>query len=527
LHAEIYHKGVSTKQTTFAPELTPDQRKILHVMLHGENVFLSGRAGTGKSYLLSRYLVLAKRRHRNVLVTAPTGVAAINLKDGHTMHKEFQIPVGVFLDPDSDPAVGITPSMRAADTIVIDEISMCRRDVFDYVMARIEYLNNTSKKHVPKQLIVVGDFFQLPPVVKNDELALLRSKYPDFGDKGFCFRSPYWKSMHFLTCTLTDVIRQKDDAKFIQMLSKIRNGDTSCLAEFNRKVTKPEEYDDTALELVSTNRKAIEINQERLAKIDEKPIVYRAEIVGNIPSGEYPAEDRLMLKKGARIISLVNDVVNMQFANGSVGTVLEVSPDSVLVQFDSGTVARIKWHVWEKTKTTVVGDAIVPVSSGSFKQIPLRLAWAVTIHRSQGKTFDKIVVDPQSFESGQLYVALSRCRSLSGIQLMCPIRNRDLINTGEVLDFYNSFAMAPKDLPDYPEEENEQSSVDSAIDAWEALKTAPAKASDARPARPEKKYPERHTTGDDSPEMIMVPKKYVARVYEYLRILDELEKKKK
>lgn len=425
-------------------ELTDDQRRALDAMRSGRNILLTGDAGTGKSFVLDAYLEEAERQGRNVIAMAPTGVAALNLRNGSTIHRTLGLKAE-FQDPVSKPKV--PKVLKSAEVIVIDEFSMCRIDLFERVATMI---STAQEKSGPKQLIVAGDPFQLPPVVTARDRAALENRFGCAG--GYCFNSKLWKSFDFRPQILREVVRQKDDAELSGMLALAREGKTECVPFFNEHALgSPEDAPSEAIWLCPRNASAAEINARRLSELKAKEHVFQSDSCGDVLPADKATDDRLVLKIGARVMAVANDS-DLRYANGSLGTVLAINPDAdkpVTVAFDDGTVASIGYHEWdviksvvsEETKEGTKGEPATRVKSevvGKFCQIPLRLAWAMTIHKAQGKSFDDVCVDTRVFERGQLYVALSRATTFDGLHVFPAITNNRLISDETAMDFYSS-----------------------------------------------------------------------------------------
>lgn len=418
--------------------LTKEQRFAFDEMMSGKNMFLTGEAGTGKSYITQAFIEQCEKEGKNLLVTAPTGIAAINV-GGTTLHKAFQ--VGFEPHIEKKPIKRIPEVIMAADTIVIDEISMCRIDLFEYVVRVILAAEERAKKH--KQLIVIGDFFQLPPVTSRSDAQVMSAVYPA-SNKYYAFESQYWQDMEFEIVCLKDVIRQ-NDKEFIRELNKARVGDTSCVSYFNRKLQWDNPLDGGII-LCSTNKVVAENNEYSLNELPGRAKKYPAAYTGDFRENDCLAEKELKLKKGARVMALINDTDGL-YQNGSLGTVKDLTASSVTVEFDSGVSCIIKKYTWSAVKYTVEED--IDEYNNKFKklntevigkctQIPLKLAYAITIHKSQGQTFDKVNLLPFSFDVGQLYVALSRVRSLSGLVLLSRMTGDYLKCDSNVIDFYEN-----------------------------------------------------------------------------------------
>ena len=409
--------------------LTEGQENALSAMLMGENVFLTGDAGTGKSFVLGEFLRKVHRK-KQVIACAPTGIAALRLKNGSTIHRAFRVPFLQAYDymKHSHP----TEEILNADVIIIDEISMCRVDLFDYIAEII--FEAEEQSHKRKQLIVVGDFFQLPPVLRREEREVLSYKYPNI-QAGFCFAGKNWRKFHFKPFVLTEIVRQEED-KYVEMLERARRGDRSCLDYFNDQVT--DQLDDDAICLVPTNAKANAINSAKLNALVGEPKIFHARTKGTINASDKAADDALVLKEGARVIALCN---NFDYKNGQIGTIKEIADGAVRVRWDNGRKSTIEAYDWNIMRPEWDGEVIKHEIVGTFSQIPLRLAYAITIHKSQGQTYRRTCVDPACFDIGQLYVALSRCESIEGLSLMRPAYPGALRSSPEVLDFYESLEL--------------------------------------------------------------------------------------
>lgn len=409
-----------------APELNLGQQFAMDALDSGRNVFLTGDAGTGKSFVLNEFL----RHHcegKNVVACAPTGIAALNLYRGSTIHRAFKINPSSLFSPDEVPKTAA--AINEADVIVVDEISMCRCDLFDRIARSIRAAEKRrARKRGPVQLIVVGDFMQLPPVMKSEDRGHLLEWYPGLRD-GWAFEARYWDAFEFVPVLLTQVVRQ-DDPEFVRQLSLARKGDAACLPYFNARVVKKAPKD--VLQVVPTNRKADAVNGRALAGIPrQRPVLFEARSAGSVKDGDKPAPDELTLKVGARVMATVNDSEPDSYQNGSLGTVTAIGDSSVEVDFDEVGPCTVGKHTWSVLRPEVLTgpDGIKTVREevvGEYTQIPLKLAYAATVHKSQGQTFDRVHVDPECFDAGQLYVALSRCRTIEGLTLSAPINKRRL-----------------------------------------------------------------------------------------------------
>lgn len=386
-------------------ELTPSQEQAFKLLDAGLNVFLTGKAGTGKSFLVDHFV--AKHPEKNIVKCAPTGVAALNI-EGVTIHRTFGVPLGVLDHHGVCSSPEKLDVLKKADVILIDEISMCRIDVFEYV---IRSLNRVGIRN--KQLILVGDFYQLPPVLTPADTPTFNQLY---GNRLYAFESDLWNRSNLLTLELTEVKRQ-NEKRFLDSLSNIREGipDFSVFQIANRA-------DDNAVSLCPTKAKAKEINDGHLRQLPNHKH-YMASIMGSVLESDMVADKELVLAEDARIIMLVNDTGG-RWVNGSMGTVTELSDNHITVQIDNGGKCRVDPYTWSIKEYVLEEDEetrekrVVEKEIGSFTQFPLKLAWAITIHKSQGQTYDKVNIYNGFFANGQMYVALSRSKTLNGIHTM-------------------------------------------------------------------------------------------------------------
>lgn len=398
------------------------------------SIFLTGKAGTGKTTFLNEFVLKTKKKH---IVVAPTGIAAINA-GGVTIHSMFGLPPRTFLPTteriDGNLAMNIADLMhhfkyrkdklkllREIEIIIIDEVSMLRADVLDMMDFSLRHVRRNQQKFGGVQMLFIGDLYQLPPVVRDEYL--LNQYY----NSPFFFESLALKELPLITIELTTVYRQKDE-KFLDILNEIRDGeigdiDFETLNE--RYIPDFEPTDEPYVYLTSHNRMADEINQKKLAELSGKTYSYKAEIVGNFNENQYPNDEVLDLKVGAQIMFIRNDASGeRRYFNGKLAEVVDLDEKEITVIIDGDDENYVlKKEVWEQKKYSLDAEKnITEDVLGSFKQYPIRLAWAVTIHKSQGLTFDRLIIDAgKSFASGQVYVALSRCRTLEGIILKSKI----------------------------------------------------------------------------------------------------------
>ncbi len=424
-------------------DLTPSQRHALDLMVMGSNVFITGGAGTGKSFLLRRFL----ETRNDVLVTAPTGVAARNV-GGTTLHRAFKLPIGIISDSVADDADDKKNSfiskanakkrrklLKACNVLVIDEISMCRADAFAYIADMI--LSEERRRH-HIQVILCGDFAQLPPVISKKEQDMFSQLFPD-NPRGWAFITPQWQRLAITTVELKEIVRQKD-ANFAMALNDLRRGNAYALNYVNSWHCRDEISD--AVTICGTNKAASEINNSHLEQLSGSERVYRLSSDGEVKNGDISCETELALKVGAKVIILVNDLKDNLYQNGSFGTITDMLPDSVTVRLeDTGRTVEICKNTWEiyGYDTDEITQTILRKTIGTYTQLPLRLGWAVTVHKSQGATYKAVNLIPQAFwETGQLYVALSRCVSLNTLYFPGNISRYNLKTSSEFLEYFGA-----------------------------------------------------------------------------------------
>ena len=414
----------------------------------GVSVFLTGKAGTGKTTFLRQ---LKERSPKRMIVVAPTGVAAI-YAGGVTIHSFFQLPFGPHI-PGTAPQP--TPDgtnrhnhkfsrekiniIRTIDLLVIDEISMVRADLLDAVDEVLRRYRDHDKAFGGVQLLMIGDLQQLAPVVKEDEWKLLKNHY----ESAYFFHSKALAATRFIAIELKHVYRQQD-GQFISLLNHIRQGhiDASVLAALNKRhlsgFNPPDE--EGYITLTTHNKQADRINELKMALLSTRAFSYKAEIKGDFPAYSYPTDETLTLKKGAQVMFVKNDSSpEKRYYNGKIGIVTLLDDDHIEVTGKEDNVRiRVGREEWTNTKYTLdetTGD-IQESEEGTFRQFPLKTAWAITIHKSQGLTFERIIVDANAaFAHGQVYVALSRCKTFEGLVLSSPLTAKALINDDSVERF--------------------------------------------------------------------------------------------
>lgn len=408
----------------------------------GANLFLTGKAGTGKTTFLKE---LRKRSLKRMVVLAPTGIAAINA-EGVTIHSFFQLPLSPYI-----PGTTFDRSekkyfrfskikrdiIRTLDLLVIDEISMVRADLLDAIDSVMRRYRDRTKPFGGAQLLMIGDLQQLAPVIKDEEWTLLNSVY----DTPYFFSSKALALASYHTVELKTVYRQQDTS-FISLLNKIRenNADETTLAQLNKRYIPdftPDKESDY-IRLTTHNYQAQAVNDYELSLLTSEEHVYSADVEGTFPETSYPADKELVLKEGAQIMFIKNDTEKRYF-NGMIGEVVSLTGKNIVVRSkDSRQTFNLEKSEWTNSKYTLDDESkeIKETVEGTFKQYPIRLAWAITIHKSQGLTFDHAIIDiSHSFAHGQTYVALSRCRTLDGIVLSEPLQ-RDAIISDNVVDSF-------------------------------------------------------------------------------------------
>ena len=414
------------------------------------NIFLTGKAGTGKTTFLHRLKMQSKKR---MVIVAPTGVAAINAK-GVTVHSFFQLPFGPILpNDDLGPSSSFNRRfsktkiniIKSLDLLIIDEISMVRADMLDGIDKTLRRFRSRNLVFGGVQLLLIGDLQQLSPVIKENEWRLLQPFYKN----AFFFSSQAYHNCNPLTIELKHIYRQENPL-FINILNEIRDNNLSISSaiELNNRYLPDFEpnKEDGYISLTTHNNKARQSNKQELEKLEGKEYIYKAQIEGSFPEHSYPNKEELKLKVGAQVMFIKNDSSpEKRYFNGKIGKVILLEKDEVIVNCpDDDFNIVTKLETWENIKYIVDSEtkAITEDKIGSYSQIPLRLAWSITIHKSQGLTFEKAIIDAQgAFAHGQTYVALSRCKSLEGLILKSRIEPNQIISDQNVIEF-NKYAEA-------------------------------------------------------------------------------------
>ncbi|GJM32241.1 MAG: hypothetical protein DHS20C18_12420 [Saprospiraceae bacterium] len=419
-------------------ELNSDFQYALDLMeKEGQNLFVTGRAGTGKSTLLQLFRNTTRKK---TVVLAPTGIAALNVR-GQTIHSFFGFPPKPLTNKDIKKRRN-HKLYKKIEVLIIDEISMVRADLLD----NIDYfLRVNCEKNLPFggiQVVFFGDLFQLPPVVSSEAESVLFTMY---------YESPYFFSAKVFDdgfvmnkLELRKVYRQ-ENRYFLRLLDAIRVNqvDYDDLSDLNERYLPDFESKDFFITLSARNARVDAINQKKIASIPMPEQISLAKITGNFPGNLYPTEAALKLKLSAQVMFIKNDP-QKRFVNGTIGQVVKMEEEKITVMVEEQgnrqyiEVEPMDWEIMRYNYNPTKPNEIEAETMGTFTQFPLKLAWAITIHKSQGKTFDKVIIDlgKGAFENGQTYVALSRCRTLEGIVLKQPLRPQDVMTDERIVEFY-------------------------------------------------------------------------------------------
>lgn len=410
------------------------------------SLFLTGKAGTGKTTFLREVVRYTKKK---CIVLAPTGIAAVNA-GAMTIHSFFQFGLGPFvqgvIEPKSDFRINKSKLelIRHLQLLIIDEVSMVRADLMDHIDVELRRIRRNSKPFGGVQLLMIGDLQQLPPIAHGGEDELLRQYYKTL----YFFSSAALKSMKYSCIELKNVYRQTD-RHFIDILNHARDCilTSQDISGLNARYIpgfspKPE---DGYIRLMTHNRQVDYVNETELEKLDSKPYTFVAAVTGTFPEESYPTADSLTLKKGAQVMFIKNDP-ERRFINGTLGEVKSIDKNSIVVRLaESGTVIDVEPMEWQNIRYQFDEESkeISSKQIGRFKQYPLKAAWAITVHKSQGLTFDKAIIDVHAaFSPGQAYVALSRCRTLDGLVLSSPV-SASVFMRDNAVDAYMNYISRP------------------------------------------------------------------------------------
>lgn len=405
-----------------------------------EHFFITGKAGTGKSTLLQLFRSTTGKK---VVVLAPTGIAALNVK-GQTIHSFFGFPPRM-LDSSEIVRRKNYRFFQQLDAIIIDEISMVRADLLDTIDLFLRVQRASQEPFGGVQMIFFGDLFQLPPVISSEfEKKYFREHY----SSPYFFSARVFGRDYVLNCIELHQVFRQDEKHFIRLLDNIRQRsfDYEDLQELNERVELPPADLPYLINLCARNATADQINKEALEKLEDRPHIFTARIEGDFAPSFYPTESQLLLKRGSQVMFVKNDL-QKQFVNGTIGILKHIDEDELMVDIldEHGMektikVSRLSWENIRYRPDFADITKIQTEVTGSFTQFPIRLAWAITIHKSQGKTFDRVCIDmgTGAFEAGQTYVALSRCKKLSGIYLKKAIAPKDIIVDPLIVEYYEN-----------------------------------------------------------------------------------------
>ena len=434
------------------PEKTPDLAQQSPIILghemqyaldqleHGTgHIFISGRAGTGKSTLLQLF---RNTSHKRMAVVAPTGVAALNVR-GQTIHSFFRFAPRLMNRSDIKK-VRNNQLYKKLEILIVDEISMVRADMMDNMDYFLQINRDNARPFGGVRVIVFGDLFQLPPVIAGQfEKQYLATHYKT----PYFFSSRGYKSiMHEMETIELNTVYRQNERRFINLLDAIRRKqiDWEDLEDLNTRIVPDDEVMKGSITLTTRNQVVRDINRSKLQELESHEILFPAAIRGHFEERNYPTDPSLKLKIGAQVMTLKNDP-QRKYVNGSIGEVIDIDIDRVVIAIQNPQeevehieLERETWesirYKWNDKEKKITADVV-----GSFEQYPLKLAWAMTIHKSQGKTFDRVYVDMAggAFEFGQTYVALSRCRTFEGVQLKKGLTMNDIMVDSRIVDFYN------------------------------------------------------------------------------------------
>lgn len=441
-YAILKHKGEDINL-----EITDEFQAALQILEETDNsIFITGKAGCGKSSLLNLFV---QNTEKTVAVLAFTGLAAINV-NGETIHSFFKFSVGL-LDPYKIKfKKDLMYKLKEIDVIVIDEISMVRADFIDGINKSLQLHRGNDKPFGGVQMIFIGDLYQLPPIISDNEKRI----YNEIYDSPYFFSARIFKDYSIPYINLTKVHRQTDET-FINVLNTVRERTmnlSSALDVLNTRILDDkrallnEMLNNETVCITTTNKKSAEINNYFLNNLKGKEFYYKAKITGDFTEKEYPTDSTLKLKLNSKVMFIRNDTQTYTYVNGDIGFVRELNDHFIIVE-KNGLKIRLDREVWEKKKYNYIKSEDVEQGRidtqviGKFEQYPIKLAWSNTIHKAQGQTYNRVFIDfdKGTFSSGQSYVALSRCRSLDGILMKRKMYVTDVILDDRVKQFYTMF----------------------------------------------------------------------------------------
>jgi len=441
------HKFINILKSETDIEINTQFQKAINLALDSfKNIFITGKAGTGKSTLLNLIRIQTEKK---IVVIAPTGLAALNVS-GQTIHSFFKFSPNVT----TLEAIEIGKKrakdrvVKNLEMIIIDEISMVRADLLDCVDLCLKYARGNTLPFGGVQIVLIGDLYQLPPVLRNEDKENFNQIYSSpyfFGANVMqeLMKSDLFDTENDLELIELEKIYRQSDSDFIEILNAVRGGNKTLevLNKLNQRVLNISKVEN-AIILTTTNQGADEINKNNLESLKADFEIYTGQIKGDFSQRDLPTSQALELRVGARVMFVKNDSKG-NWVNGTLGVVKELFDDGVSVLSDDGQILEVYPETWEiyQTKYNTEENRLENEVVGSFIQLPLKLAWAITIHKSQGQTFDKIILDlkHRAFSAGQTYVALSRCRTLEGLYLTQEIKSSDIRTDSQVISFLNKW----------------------------------------------------------------------------------------